>query len=56
VPLRIAAKVDSVDREYFNEKIRPLLDGATADYVGEITDAENSEFLSGAVALLDPID
>jgi glycosyltransferase involved in cell wall biosynthesis len=56
VPLRIAAKVDKVDREYFNEKIRPLLDGSTADYIGEITDREKSEFLSGAVALLDPID
>ncbi len=56
VPLRIAAKVDKVDREYFNEKIRPLLDGSSAEYIGEITDLEKSEFLSGAVALLDPID
>src|SRR5438128_7518139 len=53
VPLRIAAKVDKVDREYFNEKIRPLLDGSSAEYIGEITDLEKSEFLSGAVALLD---
>ena len=56
VPLRIAAKVDKTDREYFNEKIRPLLDGSSAEYIGEITDKEKSEFLSGAVALLDPID
>ncbi|SRR5579871_49949 len=56
VPLRIAAKVDNVDREYFNACIRPLLDGSSAEYIGEITDAEKSEFLSGAVALLDPID
>src|SRR5467141_3095145 len=56
VPLRIAAKVDKMDREYFNEKIRPLLDGSSAEYIGEITDAEKAEFLSGAVALLDPID
>jgi len=56
VPLRIAAKVDKMDREYFNEKIRPLLDGSSAEYIGEITDKEKSEFLSGAVALLDPID
>ncbi len=55
VPLRIAAKVDKMDREYFNEKIRPLLDGSSAEYIGEITDKEKSEFLSGAVALLDPL-
>ncbi len=56
VPLRIAAKVDKMDREYFNEKIRPQLDGTSVEYIGEITDGEKPEFLSGAVALLDPID
>src|SRR6266851_9063362 len=56
VPLRIAAKVDKVDREYFDERIRPLLDGSNTEYIGEITDPEKSEFLSAAVALLDPID
>jgi glycosyltransferase involved in cell wall biosynthesis len=56
VPLRIAAKVDKVDREYFNDRIRPLLDGSSAEYIGEITDKEKSAFLSGAIALLDPID
>jgi len=55
-PLRIAAKVDNVDREYFDEKIRPLLDGSNTEYIGEITDAEKSAFLSGAIALLNPID
>jgi glycosyltransferase involved in cell wall biosynthesis len=56
VPLRIAAKVDKVDREYFDEKILPLLDGANIEYVGEITDLEKSAFLSCAIALLNPID
>jgi glycosyltransferase involved in cell wall biosynthesis len=56
MPLRIAAKVDRVDREYFDEKIRPLLDGSNTEYIGEISDPEKSEFLSGAVALLNPID
>ncbi len=55
-PLRIAAKVDKVDREYFDEKISPLLDDTDVEYIGEITDAEKSAFLSGAIALLDPID
>ena len=56
VPLRIAAKVDKVDREYYQDKIRPLLDGPNTEYIGEITDAEKSAFLSGAIALLAPID
>ena len=56
VPLRIAAKIDKMDREYFNDRIRPQLDGGNVEYIGEITDREKSEFLSGAVALLDPID
>jgi glycosyltransferase involved in cell wall biosynthesis len=56
VPLRIAAKVDKMDREYFNEKIRPQINGSNIEYIGEISDSEKSEFLSGAMALLDPID
>src|ERR1700726_2790332 len=56
VPLRIAAKVDKVDREYFDEKILPLIDGQNIEYIGEINDADKSEFLSGAIALLAPID
>jgi glycosyltransferase involved in cell wall biosynthesis len=56
VPLRIAAKVDNADREYFDEKIRPLLDGANVEHIGEIRDSEKSDFLSGAIALLTPID
>lgn len=55
-PLRIAAKVDRVDREYFEHEIRPLLGQPGIEYVGEISDAEKSDFLSGASALLMPID
>jgi len=56
VPLRVAAKVDKVDREYFDERIRPLLDGSNVELIGEITDAEKSSFLSAAIALLVPIN
>jgi glycosyltransferase involved in cell wall biosynthesis len=56
VPLKMAAKVDRVDRDYFEERIRPQIDGTDVEYIGEITDAEKSEFLSGALALLLPID
>jgi len=56
VPLKIAAKVDNVDRDYFEEKIRPMIAASDTDYIGEINDSEKSAFLSGATVLLVPID
>ena len=56
VPLKIAAKVDNADRDYFQEKIKPLLDLPEIEFIGEINDQEKSAFLSGAMALLVPID
>ena len=56
LPLKIAAKVDPVDRNYFEEMIRPLLAKPHVEYIGEIADAQKSEFLSRAVALIVPID
>jgi glycosyltransferase involved in cell wall biosynthesis len=55
LPLKIAAKVDAADREYFEQKIRPLLGLPGVEYIGEISDSEKSEFLSGAIGLLMPI-
>src|SRR5579863_5079172 len=56
IPLKVAAKVDRVDRDYFEDSIRPLIDQGDVDYIGEINDREKAEFLSGAIALLVPID
>ena len=56
VPLKIAAKVDKVDREYFERDIRHLIEGPDVEYIGEITDQQKSDFLSGAIALLAPVD
>jgi glycosyltransferase involved in cell wall biosynthesis len=55
IPLKIAAKVDRADIDYFEEEIRPLLDKPCVDFIGEISDLEKSAFLSGAVALVVPI-
>ncbi len=55
-PLRIAAKVDNVNLEYFKSKIEPHIDGQQITFIGEITDAEKSDFLGNAQALLFPID
>jgi glycosyltransferase involved in cell wall biosynthesis len=54
--LKIAAKVDKADHEYFATVIRPLLDGPGVEMIGEINEQEKPEFLSGALALLMPID
>jgi glycosyltransferase involved in cell wall biosynthesis len=56
IPLKIAAKVDRVDEAYYRDKIRPMIDGRHVELIGEIGDADKSEFLSGALALLVPID
>jgi glycosyltransferase involved in cell wall biosynthesis len=56
IPLKIAAKVDRVDQEYYAECIKPLLDPPHVEYIGEISDHEKSDFLSGAIALLVTID
>ena len=55
-PLRIAAKVDAVDAEYFAREIRPLLDHPLITFIGEIPHGDKGEFLGGARALLFPID
>jgi glycosyltransferase involved in cell wall biosynthesis len=54
--LKIAAKVDKVDCDYFEEQVKPLIVSPRIEYIGEITDGEKSDFLSGATALLVPID
>lgn len=56
-PLRIAAKIDPADRNYFTKQIAPLLDRApSATYIGEIAEHQKSAFLGNAVALIFPID
>ena len=56
LPLKIAAKVDGADRKYFEQEIRPLLDHPLVEFIGEIGDAQKSDFLGNARALLFPID
>ena len=56
IPLKIAAKVDPADQEYFEHEIEPLLDDPLIEFIGEIADYEKNEFLGNALALLFPID
>ena len=54
--LKIAAKVDRADAEYFAQIIAPLLRQPHVEFIGEIGDRDKQEFLGGAQALLFPID
>ncbi|WP_338911666.1 glycosyltransferase family 4 protein [Mycetohabitans rhizoxinica] len=54
--IRIAAKVDAADQQYFERDIRPLLALPHVEFIGEIADEQKAHFLSGAHALLFPID
>jgi glycosyltransferase involved in cell wall biosynthesis len=56
MPLKIAAKVDRVDRRYFKRVVEPLLNDSHVEWVGEISDQQKNDFLGNAYALLFPID
>jgi glycosyltransferase involved in cell wall biosynthesis len=57
IPLKIAAKVDRADQEYYDALIQPMIRAnPLVEYIGEISDHEKSDFLSGAIGLLLPID
>jgi len=53
--LKIAAKIDAVDVEYFKKEIEPLIDGKRIEFIGEIGPDIKSDFLRNAYALLAPI-
>ena len=56
MPLKIAAKIDPVERDYFESEIQHLMAHPLVTYVGEIGEHEKDAFLGNATALLFPID
>jgi glycosyltransferase involved in cell wall biosynthesis len=56
LPLKIAAKVDPRDAEYFARTIEPLLATPGVEFLGEIGDSDKGAFLGNAAAMLFPID
>src|SRR6266853_4806757 len=56
MPLKVAAKVDRVDRAYYEREIKHLLTAPNVEFVGEINDQQKGEFLGNAYAYLFPID
>ena len=55
MPLKIAAKVDTVDQGYYCTKIAPLLVDDSVQFIGEVDQAGKNEFLGKACALLFPV-
>lgn len=56
LPIRIAAKVDRADVDYFVREIEPLLLRPGVEYIGEIGEHQKNAFLGDANALLFPVD
>jgi glycosyltransferase involved in cell wall biosynthesis len=56
MPLKIAAKVDRVDREYFESMVKPLLSTPGLEFIGEINEHQKEQFLGRAFALLFTVD
>jgi glycosyltransferase involved in cell wall biosynthesis len=55
MPIKIAAKVDRVDQEYYKATVEPLLPQGDIEFIGEIAEHQKSEFLGNATALIFPI-
>jgi glycosyltransferase involved in cell wall biosynthesis len=55
IPLKMAGKIDAVDREFYREQVEPLIDGDQIQYLGEVIHEEKVQLLSGATVTLFPI-
>ncbi|HEY9671769.1 MAG TPA: glycosyltransferase family 4 protein [Waterburya sp.] len=53
--LKMAGKIDVVDRKYFEQEIKPHIDGKQIEYLGEANHTQKCALMGGAVATLFPI-
>lgn len=56
LPLKMAGKIDAVDREFYQQQIEPLIDGEQIQYLGEISHEDKVKLLGGATITLFPIN
>lgn len=59
VPIRIAGHLDENDpavKRYWEEQVKPLIDGRDVRFMGELDEAAKIPFIQKAVASLTPID
>jgi glycosyltransferase involved in cell wall biosynthesis len=53
--LKVAAKVDQVNLEFYENEVKPLFEQSNVDFIGEISEKQKGPFLSEAIALIFPI-
>lgn len=53
--LKMAGKIDRVDREFFEQEIEPQIDGKQIQFLGEANHAQKTVLMGNAVATLFPI-
>lgn len=53
--LKIAGKVDRVDVNYFEQEVKPHIDGRQIEFLGEVNHVQKNALMGGAVATLFPI-
>ena len=56
LPLKVAAKIDDKDRDFYEQQLKPLFSEARVEFLGEIGECDKGGFLGDAAALLFPID
>jgi glycosyltransferase involved in cell wall biosynthesis len=55
IPLKMAGKIDVVDREFYDREIAPHVDGEFIQFLGEANHAQKNELMGRAIATLFPI-
>lgn len=55
IPLKIAGEIQPCYRDYWENIVKPLVDGRFIEYVGEVGPQEKNELLGESVAMLFPI-
>ena len=55
IPLKMAGKIDPVDIEYFESKIKPHIDGVQIQFLGEADHYMKNDLMGRAIATLFPI-
>ncbi len=53
--LKMAGKIDIVDREFYEQELAPHIDGEQIQYLGEANHVQKNTLMGGAVATLFPI-
>lgn len=56
IPLKMGAKVDSVDEAFFRARVEPYLDHPLIEFVGEVNQQQKNELFGNALATLFPIN